>query len=323
MTRDDQALTRLQRRRGTDIVDLGDRPDRHAYFVRDRAHGVARLGADRHAGIPQFERCVARRRVTDRHGRAIEVHRQVHDLHDLGDHAVLQAVDPDQVDMQHVPIATQIDAGIMALERGIRNDIAAAEEIGRRPDIDEAIDIRRHAAAKARRIERDDQADRNIRFLQPLGEPDGSVAAGRMPGHDDRRFAGFGFVARDRLIGRPAPVHMIVGFRVDAAALELLGQIVHLEGRHASAHAAEDIDLAGRRRHRACRLNRTGDELLSNTDNAAAACETERENSDGGKTQRHGHFLVAFPWPRDRLKRSATASCACDMHRRASKCGFR
>ena len=65
-----------ERRIGADVVELRHRPDRHRVALRDVAHGIAGLGADRDAGIPQLDRLAARHDVADRHGRAFELHRQ-------------------------------------------------------------------------------------------------------------------------------------------------------------------------------------------------------------------------------------------------------
>src|SRR5215203_1138432 len=126
----------------------------------------------------------------------------------------------------------QIDIDNATAESRRTERLTAADQIGLLVEIDEQLDIRRHATGERRRIETEHQRDRYGGASQILGHVDRRICAGGMTDqHDRRRRAA---IACDDLTRKAARCVHGVHTRLDTALLDPRGKIVEAEREYLS-----------------------------------------------------------------------------------------
>src|SRR5450631_2840116 len=239
MAWNNDALTRHQWRTVGLPVDLGKRPERQMARCRGLRWRFAGPCDYRVTLVPQLDGGVGRNAVGNRPGLAVGFCPGRAKLYNLVDDLLVDQVHLVDIDVRHVLLLRQVEAGIVALIALCRLDVAAAQNAFRQEDIDVALDIERHAGRDVRWIDRDNQAYRYVFGLQHLGEFQRTISAHRVPDQYDR--SGIPAILANRRIGDQAADREFVDIRGDAGVFDLFGQTVHPARKDRTKSTAEQV----------------------------------------------------------------------------------
>ena len=140
-------------------------------------------------------------------------------------------------DVRDLVVLRHVVTGIVAFKTLRRLDIAATQNVFRQKDVDEAFDVERHVRAQMRRIDGDDQTDRDALVPQLLRELQRAASAHGVADQDDRR--GILLVGLDRRSRDQVADCEFVDVGRDAGALDLFRQPVHA-AREDQTHRAPE-----------------------------------------------------------------------------------
>src|SRR5229473_630608 len=239
MAWNNDALTGHQRYAVGLPVDLGKRPERQMAKCRELLQRIARTCDYQRTAVPQLDGGVGRNDIAKRHGLAFGLRGGRAKLYDLADDLLVDQVHLVDIDVRHVLLLRQVEAGLVALIALCRLDVAAAQNAFRQEDIDVALDIERHVGRDVSWIDRDNQAYRDVFGLQHFGEYQRTISAHRVPDQDDR--SGILAILANRRIGDQTADREFVDVRRDTGVFDLFGQTVHPARKDRTKSATEQV----------------------------------------------------------------------------------